>query len=80
MSGLSQPLSAAFGEKLDVKLSPSLRTVLESGSRCSGRGLPGLEDSEAEGDALMYGYNLFGVFSDPEVTGLRTVLLTVTPG
>lgn len=52
MSGLSQPLSAAFSEKLDVKLSPSLRTVLESGCRCSGRGLPGLKDSQAEGDGF----------------------------
>ena len=52
MSGLSQPLSAAFSEKLDVKLSPALRRELESGSKCSVRQLPGLGDSKAEGEGF----------------------------
>lgn len=47
MSGLSWPLFAVFSEKLDVKINPSLRGELESGSRCGVRGLPGLGDSKA---------------------------------
>lgn len=42
------PLSAAFTEKLYVRLSGSLRRELESGSRFGVRGLPGLGDSVAE--------------------------------
>lgn len=52
MSGLAQPLSAAFTEKFSIKLSPSLRRELESGFRCNVRELPGLGDSKAEGDAF----------------------------